>query len=73
MNDVQAAAIARADASTEHGRKLYELRTRLMYLICKMPMRDLERLCDLVGRMSLEDAREVAAYAEGLAEFNAAL
>lgn len=69
MNDVQRSAIAKADASMAPALKLYEQRCYLWRLSCRLPLRDLERLNALLGKLSEEDLREVARYAEGLAEF----
>ena len=70
MTDVQAAAIARADASMKPALDLYAARNVLMHKICMLPMRDLERLNGILARLSDDDLRRVAAFAEGLAEWS---
>lgn len=69
MTEIQRAAIAKADASMAPALKMYEQRCSLWRLTCRLPLRDLERLNDLLGKLSDEQLREVARYAEGLAEF----
>jgi hypothetical protein len=73
MNDVQRAAIAKAEASMAPALELYEQRCYLWRLSCKLPLRDLKRLNDLLKKLSDDDLREVARFAEGLAEFDARL
>ena len=71
MTEVQAAAIAKADASTLHGRELYEQRSYLWRLTCFIELRDLKRLNELLGKLSKADLKQIAAYAEALAEWDA--
>jgi hypothetical protein len=73
MNDVQRAAIEKAEASMRPAHELYEQRCYLWRLSCKLELRDLKRLNDLLKKLSDDDLREVARYAEGLAEFDARL
>lgn len=75
MTDAQTAAIAAANEKTRVGRELYEHRTRLAFLVGKLSHRDLLRLTGIVN--ALIDAepdgsllKQVAAYAEGLAEWH---
>ncbi len=49
--------------------KLYEQRCYLWRLTCRLPLRDLIRLNFLLGKLSDDDLRQVAAFAEGLAEW----
>lgn len=72
MNDVQRAATARADAVTKPAIDLYEARCRLMHITFdRLPRTDdLNRLHAILSRLSDSDLRQVAAYAEGLAEWN---
>ena len=69
MNDVQAAAIAKADAMMKPALDLYAQRNVLMHKVCMMPYRDLERLNRILSSLSEGDLRKVAAFAEGLAEW----
>lgn len=73
LTEVQAAAIAAADAKMERGLGLYEQRRLLWIKSCELPLHELRRLNDLLRNLSDDDLREVARYAEGLAEFNARL
>lgn len=68
----QRQAIAKADAVIGPALQLYEERTKLMRVICRLPMRDLVRLNALIARLSDDDLRHVAAYAEGMAEWGGA-
>ncbi len=69
MTEVQQAAIARADAAMKPALDLYAARCRLMYLVCGMPLRDLDRVNAIIDALSQDDLRRVAAFAEGLAEW----
>jgi hypothetical protein len=70
MNDVQAAAIAKVDASMKPVHDLYEQRCYLWRLSCRLPLRDLQRLNALLAKLSDDDLRMVATFAEGLAEWS---
>lgn len=72
MTDIQSAAIAKARASMKPALDLYEQRTKLMHLICLVPLRDLIRLNLVIERLSDADLKRVCAYAEGLAEWGSA-
>lgn len=67
INPVQAAAIARADAQIAPVMELYKERNRLHVLIYRLPLSDLVRLNELLAKLSDDDLRQVAAFAEGLA------
>lgn len=67
MSDSPSEALARM----ERGKKLYEERTWLWHLSCKLPLRDLKRLNGILRKLSDEDMKRVAAFAEGLAEWAA--
>lgn len=69
MTEIQRDAIAKADASMAPALRMYEQRSYLWRLTCRLPLRELERLNDLLGKLTDEQLREVARYAEGLAEF----
>jgi hypothetical protein len=75
MTEVQAGAIAAANEKTRVGRELYEHRTRLAFLVGKLPHRDLLRLTGIVNALLAAEPdgsllKQVAAYAEGLAEWH---
>lgn len=70
MNELQAAAIAKANASMKPALDLYEQRCHLWRLSCRLPLRDLKRLNALLAKLSDNDLRMVATFAEGLAEWS---
>lgn len=72
MTEVQKAAIAKADASMKPALDLYAARNKLMTIVCRLPLRDLERLNRIIAALPDADLRRVAAFAEGLAEWQAA-
>lgn len=67
---VQEDAIARANAKIRPAMKLYEERNKLTFIIYRLELRDLERLNGILARLSDADIKQVAAYAEGLAEWS---
>jgi hypothetical protein len=74
MTEVQAAALAAGNEKTRVGRELYEKRTRLAYLVGMLSHRDLLRLTGVVNALLAAESdgsllKQVAAYAEGLAEW----
>jgi hypothetical protein len=69
MTDIQAAAIAKADASMKPALDLYAERCKLWRRSCDLALRDLERLNRIIEALSPADLKRVAAYAEGLAEW----
>lgn len=69
MNDAQRQAIASADAQMAPALELYAERSKLSYLYYRLDLPSLKRLNALLRRLSDDDLRMVAAYAEGLAEF----
>jgi hypothetical protein len=69
VTDIQSAAIAKAQASMKPALDLYDQRTKLMHLICKVPLCDLIRLNLVIDQLSECDLKRVCAYAEGLAEW----
>lgn len=70
MTEVQSAAIAKANASMKPALDLYEARCWLWHLSCRLPLRDLQRLNAILARLSDNDLRMVATFAEGLAEWS---
>ena len=70
MTDIQAAAIAKADASMKPALDLYAERCKLWRRSCDLSLRDLARLNGIIAALSPEDLKRVAAYAEGLAEWS---
>jgi hypothetical protein len=70
VTDVQQAAIAKADASMKPALDLYRARCWLWHLSCRLPLRDLERLNGILAKLSDDDLKRVAVYAEGLAEWS---
>lgn len=71
LTAAQQAAIAKADAQIAPAMALYAERNRIMHLACRLPLRDLQRLNRVLERLTDDDLRAVAAYAEGLADWNA--
>ncbi len=69
MNELQTAAVARADAAMKPALDLYAERNKIATLYYRLPLRDLVRLNQLLARLSDDDLRRVAAFAEGLAEW----
>lgn len=70
MTEVQAAAIAKADASMKPALDLYAARCWLWHKTCLLPLRDLLRLNAIIAALSDSDLRRVATFAEGLAEWS---
>lgn len=66
-----AAANARARETIARGELLYTERNKIQYMIYRLPLRDLIRLNKILARLSEGDLKRVAAFAEGLAEWNA--
>lgn len=54
----------------KRGQKLCDERFWLWRLSCRLDLRDLERLNGILKRLSEDDMKRVAAYAEGLAEWS---
>jgi hypothetical protein len=71
LTPVQKAAIARADAVIAPALQLYEERSKVARLVGRLPLRDIERLNRVLERLSDDDLRTVASYAEALADWNA--
>lgn len=71
LSPAQRAALEKADASMKPALDLYAARCSLWRLSCRLPLRDLVRLNQLLSKLSDDDLRQIAAYAEGLAEWNA--
>lgn len=69
MNEIQAAAIAKANASMQPALKLYDQRCWLWRLTCRLELRDLVRLNGILAKLSDDDLKAVASFAEGLAEW----
>jgi len=63
-------ATAKADAQMKPALDLYRERSWLWHQTCRLELRDLERLNGIVRRLSDEDLKRVAAFAEGLAEWS---
>lgn len=70
MNDVQKAATDRANEIMRPAQELYDERCRLWRLSCDLPLRDLRRLNQLLAKLSHDDLRQIARFAEGLAEWH---
>lgn len=68
--EIQAAAIAKADASMKPALDLYAERCKLWRRSCDLSLRDLARLNRIIAALSEADLKRVAAYAEGLAEWS---
>jgi hypothetical protein len=66
----QKAAIDKADEMMRPALELYEQRCYLWRLTCRLPLRDIQRLNGLLKVLSDDDLRQIAAYAESLAEFD---
>lgn len=58
-----------APTAFEETKALIEERFWLWRLSCRLPFRDLERLNGILRKLSDDDLKRVAAYAEGLADF----
>lgn len=69
MTPDQLAAIARADAKMKPGLDLLEERFWLWRLSCGLSLPDIQRLNATLRKLSADDLKRVAAYAEGLAEW----
>jgi hypothetical protein len=69
VNDVQRAAIARAQAKIDPAMKLYELRNFVAHKVYRLELPDLERLVQLLDNMTDRELQMTAAYAEGLVEW----
>lgn len=54
----------------KRGEKLYAERCWLWHLSCRLKLEDLERLNGILRKLSDDDMKRVAAYAEGLAEWS---
>lgn len=54
----------------KRGQKLCDERFWLWRLSCRLELRDLERLNRILRKLSDEDMKRVAAYAEGIAEWS---
>lgn len=63
-------ATAKADAMMKPALDLYSERCWLWHLSCRLELRDLERLNGILRRLSDEDMKRVASFAEGLAEWS---
>lgn len=70
MTPEQLAAIASADAKMKPALDMVEERFWLWRVTCGLDLRDLKRLNSIIKRLSAEDLKRVAAYAEGLAEWS---
>ena len=70
MTPDQLAATARADEKMRPGPEMVEERFWLWRLSCGLALPDLKRLNATLKKLSAEDLRRVAAFAEGLAEWS---
>lgn len=70
MNEVQKAAIARADAKIKPALELYAERNRGFRTVARISLEDLRRVNDIVARLTDDDLRLVVRFAEGLAEWH---
>lgn len=59
-----------AEIKIKEGNDLYENRNYLFRLACRLELRDLIRLVGILRKLSDDDLKRVAAYAEGLAEWS---
>lgn len=64
------ATTAKTEAAMKPAMDLYRERSWLWHLSCHLELRDLERLNGILRRLSKEDMKRVAAFAEGLAEWS---
>lgn len=71
LTAAQREGIARADAKINPALALYEERNKIARLVYRLPMRDVQRLNRVLERLTDEDLQAVAAFAEGLADWNA--
>lgn len=69
MTPDQLAAIARADAKMRPGLEMVEERFWLWRLSCGLDLENLKRLNATLRKLSADDLKRVAAFAEGLAEW----
>lgn len=69
MNDVQTAAIARADASMAPALELYAERNKLAHVYYRLDLESLRLVNRLLRTLTDDELRMVARYAEGLAEW----
>lgn len=51
------------------GQELCDERCRLWRMTCRLPLRDIRRLNGILERLSDDNLRQVAAFAEDLADF----
>lgn len=70
MTPAQIQAIAAAEARMRPALDLNEQRCKLWRMSMRLPLRDLMRLNWILADLSDDDMRQVAAFAEGLAEWN---
>lgn len=70
LTPVQRESIARADAKIAVGEELYRLRNRLFFFVGQLPTEELRQLVGLVNTLSASQLRQVAAFAETLAEWD---
>lgn len=66
MNDIQRAAIERAEAGMKPAMDLYKHRNEVSRLVGMLDLRDLKRLCKLLNALTPDELKDVAGYAEGL-------
>jgi hypothetical protein len=64
-----ATAQARVDAVVNPAMELYAERNRFLHRFYRVSLRDLRRLNDCLTKLSDDDLRRVAVFAEGLAEW----
>lgn len=67
MNEVQKAAIARAEAKMRPGEELYAERNKLTFFYYRLDLPTLKRLNKLIATLTDQELQMVARYAEGLA------
>lgn len=69
LTDQQRRGLATAESRIQPALELYAERNRLAVVVYRLPLRDLRRLNDLIGNLGDEGLRQVARYAEALAEW----
>lgn len=69
LTQAQRDAIAKADAAINPALRLYEERNKVAFLVYRLPLHDLVRLNQVLARLTEDDLRRVATYAEALAEW----
>lgn len=69
LTDAQRKGLAAAESKIQPALELYAERNRLAVVVYRLPLGDLKRLNDLVAKLGDDGLRQVARYAEALAEW----